>query len=281
MPHVTTRQVRVGDYRFACRLHGDPGHDPVLFLHGFLGSSEEFDPQIARLADRFRCIAVDLPGHGATRVYGGAALYRMAATADGLARLLAALGVRATALVGYSMGGRLALYLAARRPALCRRITLISASPGLAATSARQQRIEQDLALAEALLAEGLPAFLARWYAQPLFASLKAHPGFAGVLARRRRNDPRGLALSLRHLGTGCQPSLWSALPSLGVPLQLLVGERDAKFVAIAAEMARLCPAARLEVVAGCGHALHLEAPHQLADRLLAFLGEAATPARA
>jgi 2-succinyl-6-hydroxy-2,4-cyclohexadiene-1-carboxylate synthase len=268
-----TRAIEVGGYRFGCRYHGDPGRPAILFLHGFLGASDEFDALAAGLADAFYCIGVDLPGHGATRVDGGLRRYRMADTARALSGLLAALGRAEAALVGYSMGGRLALYLAVRFPALFPRAVLIAASPGLATSAERAARRAQDRRLAEVLERDGLDPFLARWYDQPLFATLKAHPTFPQVLARRRRNDPAGLARSLRQLGTGSQPSLWPHLARIQVPLLLLVGAQDAKFVAINTEIAARCPRARLVTIPGCGHAVHLEAPDRVAAEIRRFCG--------
>ncbi|AGA89713.1 2-succinyl-6-hydroxy-2,4-cyclohexadiene-1-carboxylate synthase [Thioflavicoccus mobilis 8321] len=269
-----TRAIEVDGYRFGWRCHGDPGRPAILFLHGFLGVGDEFDALAAGLADAFYCIGVDLPGHGATRVDDGPNRYRMAETAEALTRLLAALDITEAALVGYSMGGRLALYLAVHFPAILGRAVLIAASPGLETPAEQAARRAHDRRLAEALERDGLGPFLARWYDQPLFATLKAHPVFPQVLARRRRNAPAGLARSLLQLGTGAQPSLWPHLATIQVPLQLLVGAQDAKFVAINAEMAARCPTARFVAIPGCGHAVHLEAPDQVGAQIRDFLQE-------
>ncbi len=273
-------RLTIGPYSFAYRSAGDRCAVPLLFLHGFLGSGAELDGIGAALSGDFYCVSIDLPGHGGTRVDGGGECYGMSGTAEGLVGLLAALQIRRPALVGYSMGGRLALYLAVRFPHLFRAIVLLSASPGLKTSAERQERLAQDRERARALLTEGLGAFLDRWYDQPLFASLKTHPVFPSLLMRRRFNDPRGLSLSLRHMSTGAQPSLWSHLPDLSSPLLLLAGEQDTKFLALNAEMAMLCPAARLETVPGCGHAIHLEDPIGVGARIGRFLREA-TRARA
>jgi 2-succinyl-6-hydroxy-2,4-cyclohexadiene-1-carboxylate synthase len=261
---------------FGYRRRGDPSRDLILFLHGFLGGSDEFDALTAALSDTYCCLSVDLPGHGATRIANGPPGSRMAQTAQALTQLLETLDVTRAAVVGYSMGGRLALYLAVQSPPWLTHVALISASPGLATAAERRARAAQDEQLARSLETEGLAHFLARWYDQPLFATLKAHASFPHVLARRRRNDPAALAQSLRQLGTGQQPSLWPHLASLSIPALLLCGARDEKYVAINGAMTAQCPTAELQTIPDCGHAVHLEAPTIVAERLRGFLSGAA-----
>jgi 2-succinyl-6-hydroxy-2,4-cyclohexadiene-1-carboxylate synthase len=118
----------------------------------------------------------------------------------------------------------------------------------------------------------GLDAFLDEWYRLPLFAALREHPCFPGVLAKRRRNDPLLLARSLREMGTGTQRSLWADLPGVRTPLLLLAGERDEKFTDIALDMATRCPKAEAVIVRGRGHALVEEDPEAVAREIAGFL---------
>ncbi|PWB69548.1 2-succinyl-6-hydroxy-2,4-cyclohexadiene-1-carboxylate synthase, partial [candidate division GN15 bacterium] len=116
--------------------------------------------------------------------------------------------------------------------------------------------------------------FLESWYAQPLFEPLRSVPGLAELLKRRRRNDPHGLALSLRTMGTGAQPSLWDSLAAIKLPVLLLTGALDVKFTRIAREIALACPTCRTEVIEGCGHTLHFEAPDRYIAAVRKFLRE-------
>ena len=129
--------------------------------------------------------------------------------------------------------------------------------------STRRQRREQDNNLADFIEREGIAAFVARWEALPLWASQAQLAEEVRVQLRRRRlqNNPVGLANSLRGMGTGRQPSLWGHLAVLDVPVLLLAGELDNKFVAINRKMARLLPRATLQIVPGAGHTVHLERP--------------------
>jgi 2-succinyl-6-hydroxy-2,4-cyclohexadiene-1-carboxylate synthase len=261
-------------YRFYYEFHGDRHQPVVLFLHGFMGDQRDFVPIMNALFDRFYSLAVDLPGHGKTIVTGDDAQYGMAFTAAALVDWLDQLQISRCGLVGYSMGGRLALYLALHFPHRFPRVVLESASPGLKTDRERQTRLQRDHALADQLEAD-FPSFLNHWYQQPLFASLRQHPDFAQMLERRSQNHPPGLAKSLRYLSTGQQPSLWHLLEQHRQPLLLLVGENDHKFCMINQEMAACCPTMRLTIVSHCGHVIHFEQPDKLIEPIATFFSEA------
>ncbi len=242
----------------------------VLLLHGFLGSRHDWDFLVPRLAPKFRCVAVDLPGHGETPIE---VAKNFDATTDALAGLLDTLRIDRCAVVGYSMGGRVALGLAAAYSERVERLALESASPGMRTEEERAARREHDEGLARQLETVPFEDFLTRWYEQPLFETLKNHPAaFASVMERRRRNDPAGLAGSLRAIGVGSQPSLWEAWARLWVPVLTVVGDRDLKFQSIASEMQALLPHSRLRVVHGCGHNVHDENPEAYTKAVIEFL---------
>jgi 2-succinyl-6-hydroxy-2,4-cyclohexadiene-1-carboxylate synthase len=172
----------------------------------------------------------------------------------------------AGAYVGYSMGGRLCLRLALDRPEVVSRLVLVSASPGLRGDAERTARVANDEALARDLERDGLDAFLVRWLAQPMFASIP--PGRSG-LDDRRRLDPAYVAACLRVLGSGAMAPMWDRLAELRMPVLVVTGAHDQKFDAIGVEMcAQIGPNARHERLDG-GHALLLERPVELA-RLIA-----------
>ena len=252
---------------------GDRERPALLFLHGFLGSSRDWRDIIGKMSDEFFCIAPDLPGHGKTVAGVPDADYRMENCAGRVVELLDALQVRTCRVVAYSMGGRLALYLAVSFPERFERIVLESASPGLKTEQERRMRIAHDRQLAERLRSEPLEEFLAAWYRQPLFDSLRSDKRrFEKLLAGRLDNDPAGLALSLEHIGTGVQPSLWEELSRIRQPLLLIVGEKDSKFVDIAHEMAARLPDATVEIVSGTGHNVHFENADKYTGIIKSFL---------
>lgn len=244
---------------------------PIVFLHGFLGSGADFGPIAQGLSRSFYCVSLDLPGHGRS-LRLPIESYSISGAAQGVIETLDRLGIDQTYLYGYSMGGRLGLYLAVHYPDRFPKVMLESASPGLPTASERHDRRMQDYALADRIEAD-FAAFLAAWYQQPLFTSLTQHDQFAAMLDRRRQNHPQEIATSLRQMGTGMQPSLWDHLPEIRNPLALVVGEFDPKFIAINQAMAKACPQATLQVIPQAGHNAHLENPIAIVQAIRDFFG--------
>lgn len=256
---------------------------PVLMLHGFMGCGSDWTPTAEALTPSFRSVCPDLPGHGDTRFHLSGADAGIEETAAALLRGLENRHIYKCALLGYSMGGRIALYLALNHPERFSCVVLESASPGLAEAEERQERLRQDAQLAarlEPLAAEdasdgsdGFKAFLREWYDGPLFRTLGSQPGLLEeMVGRRTQNNPRSLAASLRGLGTGSQPSLWEKLPSLALPVLLAAGEEDTKFRAIAAAMKARLPRAEYHAFPECSHCPHEERPASFAALLRTFL---------
>jgi 2-succinyl-6-hydroxy-2,4-cyclohexadiene-1-carboxylate synthase len=180
-----------------------------------------------------------------------------------LAGLIAQQFSRPIDLVGYSMGGRLALGVTIEHPKLVNRLFLVSSRRGLDSEIERVARRHDDETRANALERDGLDVFLQRWWEQPLFSSLKTLPAtlLAQESSRRHQLNASGLAWSLRHLGLGCQPSYATAVRHLRVPVTVITGSLDTKFHALAVELVEQLPNARAVVVKGRGHHLLLEAP--------------------
>ena len=254
------------------KVSGSPDHPAVLFLHGFMGSSADWQDVVAALGDRSFCITPDLPGHGASLGLTPEA-YTTEGTAQAVVCALGELEVERPVIVGYSMGGRLALYLALRYPERCAGLFLESASPGLEGEEERKARREADEEKAKWLESGDFEEFLRDWYRQPLFAPLAKDEGLLWrTMATRRRNDPVELARSLRGMGTGSQPSLWGGLQGLAVPALAVAGALDAKYAGVSWRMASISPRVEPVVIPGVGHDVHDEAPAEYADLLGCFL---------
>ena len=250
----------------------EPTKQPVLLVHGFLGDARDWDEIIAELDADFRLIAVDLPGHGHS-VGLPDAHYSIEGCASEIVDLLEDLRLAQVALCGYSMGGRLALYLAVHYPARFSQVILESATAGLKSEQERKERHDQDHARANELESSSLEPFLRDWYQQPLFSSVMGRPELFERLIEKRRSGDRGeLAKSLRLMGTGEMLPLWDSLPELPMPVLCLAGELDPKFAALARQMAIAIPNSHAAIIADAGHSLHLEAPDAYIDRVRSFL---------
>ncbi len=262
---------------------GDPSLPAIVFLHGFLGSGSDWMPFTSGISGRFHCILVDLPGHGEAAfgdngpdelnpeddTVNGYFLHTVDTLAEGLRTLLARPGL----LVGYSMGGRIAIALLLRHPELFKRAVIVSSSPGLRTAEERAARRKSDRGIARKI-ERNFEGFLEFWYSQPLFSTLKNHPLFHEVETLRRKGSPRSLARSLRLLGTGNQPSFWDQLAASPVPVQFMAGEKDPKYLEIGRQMVNLFPHSRLETFPGCGHTLHIEARERFLERLQHFFNQ-------
>lgn len=244
----------------------------VLFLHGFMGSKSEWTGVTETLENGFRCVAVDLPGHGISTGLPDET-YTMEGTAEAILGTLDGLEIPRATLVGYSMGGRLALYLALRHPDRCAGLLLESSSPGLEGDAGRAARREADEEKARRLEHGDFEEFLNDWYRQPLFVPV-ARDGalLRRTIEARRKNDPAELARSLRGMGTGSQPSLWEEMPDLRVPTLAVAGKLDEKFVGISRRMEDLSPRVRTVVVPDTGHNVRAEAPDEYLSLLQGFL---------
>ncbi|MCL4694572.1 MAG: alpha/beta fold hydrolase, partial [Candidatus Hydrogenedentes bacterium] len=179
----------------------------VLFLHGFLGDASDWRDVLPAFEQRYQCLAPDLPGHGESQIDGPAEC-GFVETATALIELVDEAGADTFSMVGYSMGGRIALYLASIYAMRIDALVLESASPGLQSGDERRARREWDDAIARKLETMDMPAFLDEWYAQPLFATLQPDSEkLARLKSRRAHHDKRQLAAAMRALGTGTQPS--------------------------------------------------------------------------
>ncbi|MEJ2538872.1 MAG: 2-succinyl-6-hydroxy-2,4-cyclohexadiene-1-carboxylate synthase [Gemmatimonadota bacterium] len=244
------------------RIREWPGSGPsLLLIHGFMGSRLSWGALPGRLG-AVHAVAVDLPGHGES----GGGSTPGECSLPGVARLLAALQDEVldgpAAWLGYSMGARVALAAAVEGVSMTR-LLLESGGPGLATEAERMDRRRMDEGRARTLSSEGMERFVDAWLEMPMFRGLSARPPEQRAEARaiRAAQDPRRMAAWLRGGGTGSQPDYRPLLPTVQIPVHLVAGARDAKYVGLAREMAALLPAAAVEVVPDVGHTVHLEAP--------------------
>lgn len=293
---VIRYQMKVDSNDFSCFINvletGQKSDDCIVFLHGFLGTGEDWLSIMNAVSGSARCVSIDLPGHGATKMqpHGDeqAGLWptlSMEVVADLLYKLIQRITPEKVTLVGYSMGARIALYMALKDSHKIQGAVIISGSPGLDDIVARKIRRATDDAKARSLIAHGLELFLETWYSGNLWKSLRSHPNFSKMIAKRSEHDDlHGLAKILSDLSTGRQQSLWEDLKQSKTPLMLIVGEKDMKFKAIAKKMCHEIDNGRvnkddksfksceLVEVPNCGHAVHLENPLPLIRSVRQFI---------
>jgi len=227
----------------------------LVLLHGFTHTGASWSPVIRALGERYSAIAPDIRGHGS-------AAAREPVTLDAvIGDVVGPLPEEPFSLAGYSMGGRIALHAALALGERVQRLSLVGASPGIADPSERDARLEEDERLAEWMHeAPDIEQVARRWERTPVLARQprdvreRAHED-------RLRNTPEGLARALRGLGPAALPPVWGRLGELRMAVVLIAGERDQKYVTISERMAERIPDARVVIVPGAGHAVHLEAP--------------------
>ena len=269
--------------------------DPVVLLHGFTGSAEAMNGLREGLREKLsgvlsdgsgegsgeglsethRVFAIDLPGHGNAATPHAIEHFSMEATVSCVWDALDGLGLERASLVGYSMGGRVALSAAVACPNRVAKVVCIGASPGIADPIERDKRKLADEALADGILADGMEQFVDQWLAQPLFATLaqRLSPAdFQATREQRLANSPRGLTLSLRGIGTGAMEPLHEPLADADFPCLWVAGAEDAKFAAIAEEMSKAMPKGSRALIPDAGHSAHLENPAATLSAIASFL---------
>ena len=234
--------------------------ETVVLLHGFTNTGHSWESVVASLPGR-ESLAPDLRGHGEC---ADARPITLDAVIDDVDRL----APEEFTLAGYSMGGRIALHVAFALHDRVRRLVLVGASPGLRTATARAERRAADERLADELESSTIERFAQRWASTPVLADQSPEVRAKADADRRRNHSPAGLAAALRGLGTGTLPSLWPRLDRLRIPVVLVVGERDEKFIQMARQMLEDLPNGRLVVASGAGHAVHWETPDTVADSI-------------
>ena len=254
----------------------------LVFLHGFAGRPESWTQVLEHLPSSPATLTPTLVGHDSPPVSQTPAKEAIhdsppvsqtpagagfKAEVDRLAAVIDGAGFSASHLVGYSLGGRLALGLLCRHPGLFSAATLIGTHPGLTTAEQRRERVSSDEAWARRLEDEGLEAFLDLWEEQPLFATQGPYER-AAQRRLRRGLQAAGLARAMRALGLGRMPDYRATLEKLPHPVCWVAGERDPKFSSLARDCAGASPSARVQIVSGAGHNVVLERPAAVAGVL-------------
>ncbi len=252
-----------------------PEQIPIVFLHGFTGSANEWLKFFSSIPAKFFAVTIDLPGHGKSVLpqpeeYSQENMIRL------LLDLFQSLHFTKLLIVGYSMGGRAALSFVNQYPDMVRGLFLESATAGIENAEEQKERVKKDNELADFIFENGLGKFTDYWTNLPLFDSQKSlsFEKQNDIRKAKLKNDLDGLAYSLRGFSSGSMTQLWDKIPAFNFPVHLLTGELDEKFTAINSHMNDLLPDSEHTIINNCGHNVHLENPEAFIDVLLLYLNK-------
>ena len=239
----------------------------VLYLHGFTGGAWEAEA-LTQICGR-EVVSLDLPGHDQGQTPGDCSMASACARVSVLAEQAGA----PVDLIGYSMGGRVALSLAVERPCWLRKLVLIGARPGLDNPIQRAQRLEQDEARAKRIESEGVLSFADAWETLPIIASQRfISPELRKKMqATRRAHSAEGLAASLRDMGSAAMPSLWHRLKEVDSETLWITGSEDRRYGELATRALGENELFSHKVIQGAGHCAHFEKPHSFRSLLDSF----------
>mgnify|MGYP001221495702 FL=1 len=268
---MTEHFFQTKDAKYAYTVIGEG--EPILLFHGFTGSRTSWEKIVPKLATRCKVITIDLPGHGKTVCETPRT---METFSEDVIQLLTFLNIEKLHVLGYSMGGRTALSFAMYYPQFVQTLILESASPGLKTEVERMSRTERDNTLANRIEDKGVESFVDYWEEIPLFATQKqlSKDVQEAIRKERLRQNEKGLADSLRFMGTGKQPSWWDKLAEVHIPVLLIAGEADEKFVQMNKEMNKLFPNSELKIVERAGHTVHVEQPEKFVTIVMEFIAK-------
>lgn len=269
--------LEINDLRYRIEFPPvDPDKPWCLFLHGFLGSAADFYHISSGITDLVNPLLIDLPGHGETETPTDPARSDTAMLIRDLAEIIETVANRPVFMLGYSMGGRLALHFASRWPEMLKALILESTGPGLPDENERSERRKIDQQRAEQIRKD-LNRFVDEWNKMPLFratSSLGAKRHTEHQLSIiQRQQDPEGPAQSLQAFGAGVMPALSNTdLQKISIPVLLLAGEKDEKYVSIQQQMAGDLQNAEIKIIPGAAHRVHIDAAELYVAELRTFL---------
>lgn len=249
--------------------------ESVMMLHGFTGSLYTWQRFVTSFKNDFRFVVPSIIGHGKTDAPLEMNRYSVESVASDLNEILDQLKIDKIHLVGYSMGGRLAIAFALNYPRRLKSLILESASAGISTKKEREKRQESDRKLALKIEEEGLEAFIDYWENIPLFQPLKKKLSFPDKLrlrTDRMSHKSNGLSASLKMMGSGSQPYYMNKLGRIKIPTLILTGKNDEKFCRIGEEMATQITNCELRIVTNAGHVIHLEQPEKFDKIVFDFI---------
>ena len=244
--------------------------DVVVFLHGFLGTLEDFGSIFEKVSKSFHALAFDLPGHGLSKGYLPS---KKRYFAD-LKNVILSSKCTSLTIVGYSMGGRIAMEFAQLNPSLVNNLIILSAQANIGSECHKNQILWEECTK-KRLLNTPFPTFLDSWYSMPMFSSLKSKKNiYDAMIKRREKQSPQSLAAAFEIFRKSKQENLMKVLSSTMQQKLFLCGKNDKKYCSSYKKLNKLYPDCKLAVINSASHAVHLEAKECCSKYILEFLKE-------
>jgi 2-succinyl-6-hydroxy-2,4-cyclohexadiene-1-carboxylate synthase len=256
---------------YNCTLHQSNRKLPcLLMLHGFMGSESVFEPLIDPLTAFCNPLTIDLIGHGNTITPDQPELFTSERQVRQIISILNRLQFHPLFLFGYSMGGRLAFQLLTRQSELFAGAIIESSHCGISSIKERNQRIKTDTDRAERIEADYY-SFLKEWQLLPLFAHTpnEERQRYAAIM---HGQNPQLMSASLRGFGTGLMPFVCDKLPNRNLPIHLIAGDLDNKYVNLMNKISISSVNINLSIVEGAGHRVHTDRPDAWIEILRKFI---------
>ncbi|MFO7525781.1 MAG: 2-succinyl-6-hydroxy-2,4-cyclohexadiene-1-carboxylate synthase [Ignavibacteriaceae bacterium] len=247
----------------------------IILLHGFTGSLEDWYQFEKYFSKDYNLVGIDLIGHGKSDSPSELNYYSTASIIRQIKKVKESVTGKKVYLLGYSMGGRAALNYALTLPYDLEALILESATAGIVNPSIKFERERTDRNLAEFILSNPIEKFVDDWMNKEIFRTQKnlSETELNKIRNRKLECDRKGLAYSLLGFGAGVMDSVFDKLPEIRIPVQLICGELDSKFVDINLQMQKKIPNSKLSIIKNSGHNVHLEETKQYADVVYSFAG--------
>jgi len=246
----------------------------IIFLHGFTGSANDWKNVATNFNKRFNKVAIDLIGHGKSSSPANIEFYKIDSVVEQIEEVINYLRIKEFILCGYSMGGRVALSYAVKKPNIVKGLILESSSSGIKKIKEREVRKKNDDELAEYILNNPIEDFINKWLDQEIFGTIRrfSNEKIKRIKEEKTKNSRIGLANSLRGFGTGIMPYLDKELKRLNIPVLLLSGQLDSKFTKLNVELNKLIPKSKHVSIQSAGHNIHLEEPSKFIKAVNKYL---------
>jgi 2-succinyl-6-hydroxy-2,4-cyclohexadiene-1-carboxylate synthase len=257
--------------QYHAEIHSsETGLPHLLLLHGFMGSSEVFSHLIEPLSQFCNPVTIDLAGHGKTETPGDHFLFKTERQVAQMHTILERFSFENLYAYGYSMGGRLLFQLIAHHQNFFKGALIESSHCGIQSEKDRKKRIKSDDSRALSIL-ENYSDFVDQWMELPLFeyASNQQKKDYSTLM---KYQNPKLMAASLRGFGAGVMPSVCEKLQNLRLPLYLVAGRSDPKYVKLMTAIAENIENCTLTVVENAGHRVHADQPEKLTQIINSFI---------